>query len=440
LGGRIVLINAVLSAIPVFFLTYMKMPTKVWKEVVRIQRTFLWGGLSKKNKTCWVKWDDICKPKKEAGLGIRDLRLVNLSLLAKWRWKLLSHEKEVWKDVIIAKYGFENIGNGNLGEVQVLRTASTWWRDICDLDKNTNWFADAVVKRVRDGALTSFWCEKWVGDLPLKNRFPRIFSISNQQTATVFSLGSWMGGVWRWEFSWRRDFFDWELPLYQEFLTVIQEFEPAMGEDNWQWREDRDAGFTVKTCYFLLLRQFREQRTIDQDTGAVFAKLWKGGVPSKVCAFSWQLLLDRIPTRENLWKRRIIQQQNITCVMCGTAMESTTHLFLHCPKAATVWYEILNWLGVTSMVPHNLTASFLMLAEYGKGKRVKICLSLILNSYVWSIWKFRNDCIFNNKAVVIDELIEHVKFQSWKWFVGRVAQVPCLLYEWQWSPIDCFMR
>jgi hypothetical protein len=31
LGGRIVMINAVLSAIPVFFLSYMKMPTKVWK-------------------------------------------------------------------------------------------------------------------------------------------------------------------------------------------------------------------------------------------------------------------------------------------------------------------------------------------------------------------------------------------------------------------------
>jgi hypothetical protein len=132
----------------------MKMPMKVWKEVVKIQRTFLWGGLSKRNKTCWVSWEDICKPKKEGGLGIRDLRLVNISLLAKWRWKLLSCDRALWKDVIIAKYGSEIVGVGNLGVSQIHHDASIWWRDICSLDKNNNWFAEMVEKRVGNGNLT----------------------------------------------------------------------------------------------------------------------------------------------------------------------------------------------------------------------------------------------------------------------------------------------
>jgi hypothetical protein len=55
LGGRIVLINAVLNAIPIFYLSYIKMPVKVWRELVKIQRQFLWGGLSNQSKTCWVK-------------------------------------------------------------------------------------------------------------------------------------------------------------------------------------------------------------------------------------------------------------------------------------------------------------------------------------------------------------------------------------------------
>jgi hypothetical protein len=38
------MINAVLNAIPIFHLSFLKMQTKVWKKVVRIQREFLWGG------------------------------------------------------------------------------------------------------------------------------------------------------------------------------------------------------------------------------------------------------------------------------------------------------------------------------------------------------------------------------------------------------------
>jgi hypothetical protein len=65
------------------------MPAKVWHKVVKIQRNFLWGGLSNRRKLCWVRWSEICKPKKEGGLGIKDLRMMNSCSLTKWRWKFL---------------------------------------------------------------------------------------------------------------------------------------------------------------------------------------------------------------------------------------------------------------------------------------------------------------------------------------------------------------
>jgi hypothetical protein len=37
LGGRVILINSVLAAIPLFYLSFLKMPTKVWRKIVMIR-------------------------------------------------------------------------------------------------------------------------------------------------------------------------------------------------------------------------------------------------------------------------------------------------------------------------------------------------------------------------------------------------------------------
>jgi len=83
LGGRIVLLNAVVNVIPIFYLSFLKMPKKVWRKIVKIQHDFLWGGTMAGRKLCWIKWKVVYRPRGKGGLGVRDIRLVNLSLLAK---------------------------------------------------------------------------------------------------------------------------------------------------------------------------------------------------------------------------------------------------------------------------------------------------------------------------------------------------------------------
>lgn len=50
-----------------------------------------------------VKWEVICKSKKQGGLGIKDLKRMNLSLLCKWWWKL-EREEGLWQQIISYKY------------------------------------------------------------------------------------------------------------------------------------------------------------------------------------------------------------------------------------------------------------------------------------------------------------------------------------------------
>jgi hypothetical protein len=69
-GGRLVLLNSVLNSIPVFYLSFMKMPVQVRKKVVRIQREFLWGGVKGGKKLSWVKWKLVCQAKNKGGLEL----------------------------------------------------------------------------------------------------------------------------------------------------------------------------------------------------------------------------------------------------------------------------------------------------------------------------------------------------------------------------------
>lgn len=63
-GGRVTLINSVLSSMPLYFLSFYKAPKKVVREFVKIQQNFLWGGSSDNKKINWVSWEKICLPKK----------------------------------------------------------------------------------------------------------------------------------------------------------------------------------------------------------------------------------------------------------------------------------------------------------------------------------------------------------------------------------------
>jgi hypothetical protein len=53
-GGRIVLINSVLSSLPLYFFSFFKAPKCIIQQLVRIQRNFLWGGGLDFKKICWI--------------------------------------------------------------------------------------------------------------------------------------------------------------------------------------------------------------------------------------------------------------------------------------------------------------------------------------------------------------------------------------------------
>lgn len=167
---------------------------------------------------------------------------------------------------------------------------------------------------------------------------------------------------------------------------------------------------------------------------------WKSPAPSKVRAFGWQLLHDRIPTRVNLGRRQIIDGTgDLSCVMCGLLLEDSNHLFIYCEVAMRVWEAVFAWLQLPFSLPHNLL-SILLFLTHNRGKKLRKGLCMIWNGVVWTIWRRRNLVLFDNGGRGVAEIIDEIKVTTWKWWISQTKVPNSLLYEWQMEPILCMVR
>jgi hypothetical protein len=291
LGGRVILINSVLAAIPLFYLSFLKIPLKVWKKMVSIQRNFLWGGSCNKSKIAWVKWVDVCRPKEEGGLGVRDLRLMNISLLAKWRWRLLMSHDLLWKSVLEAKYGVGISFSSELAKFNNVKFASLWWKDLCCLGRlrenvEGDWCGEIMAKKLGSGGGTRFWLDKWLGPIPLCDLFPRLFSVSTHADKCVSDFGDWRNEVWCWMFRWRRQLFVWEGELLSQLLELLSNTTLTHEEDSWVCTIGDGGVYTVKNGYCFLASNFLPEVVWREVDGSIVKKVWDSFAPTKVVIFS----------------------------------------------------------------------------------------------------------------------------------------------------------
>ena len=71
-------------------------------------------------------------------------------------------------------------------------------------------FEDRIKWEVGNGKGIMFWEDSWVGNLVLKNKFPRLFSLCGDKDLLLEHCGTWEEGVWSWKLGWKRNLFEWE--------------------------------------------------------------------------------------------------------------------------------------------------------------------------------------------------------------------------------------
>lgn len=119
-------------------------------------------------------------------------------------------------------------------------------------------------------------------------------------------------------------------------------------------------------------------------------------------AFSWKLLYDRIPTKNNLSKRNVLNQNTSpSCVLCKREPESSNHLFLHCEVIREVRGGLFRWLGFHFLTPPNLYIQWECWNDGCRNKRIRKGYWLKLPACLFYKWSWDPaDCLFCDAGVV----------------------------------------
>ena len=95
--GRLVLINSVLDGLVNYMMQALPLPPGIISTIDSRRRAFLWTGTDKTNGAkCLVSWEVAQRPKREGGLGVRDLSTHNACLLLKLLHRLHHPEDLAW--------------------------------------------------------------------------------------------------------------------------------------------------------------------------------------------------------------------------------------------------------------------------------------------------------------------------------------------------------
>uniref|UniRef100_A0A0D3E306 Reverse transcriptase domain-containing protein n=1 Tax=Brassica oleracea var. oleracea TaxID=109376 RepID=A0A0D3E306_BRAOL len=150
-AGRLQLIGYVMYSVTNFWMSAFRLPKQCIREINSLCSAFLWSGPVMSTQKTKIAWSDVCKPKEEGGLGLRDLEEVNKVSCLKLIWRILSARSSLWVQWI-HKYLIRKSSFWNVKETSSL--GSWMWKKVLKLRP----LALQLTKmEVNSGAWTSFW-------------------------------------------------------------------------------------------------------------------------------------------------------------------------------------------------------------------------------------------------------------------------------------------
>ena len=408
-GGKEVLIKSILLALPTYVMSTFLLPLEICENLASAIARFWWSSNPPKRGIHWAKWEKVCLPREEGGIGFRMIHEFNLALLAKQLWRLVQFPDSLVARVLKGRY----YKLTSPLRVNSASCPSYVWTSISAARKL---LLLGIRQKIHSGYEVKVWEDPWIPTIPARPAVPvaPVMHPNMRVSDLIDQIGK-----------------DWDVGLLENYVNpedipLIRSLAISSSHrrDTFCWSYTRNGQYSVKSGYWVaqnLLKTAEAQEILEPSITKLQAFAWKLKAPTKICHLIWQLLTGHVAVTRNL-ARRNMRCDNY-CPRCGDLDESVTHAIFECPPALQAWT-----LSTTPTSPE----VFPLPSVYANMDYLFWRKNSIIEPeqdrdpfpwIIWYIWKARNDKLF--KGIDRDplELVRYAESECQAWFAANdVAQ------------------
>jgi hypothetical protein len=350
-------------------------------------RSFWWSGIKDEPNTkslCLRAWADICTPKEDGGLGIRNIQVINQGLILSAAWRLAKDHTNHLALILRSKYHPDT----SICKAKANKPKSAFWSAILKVQPLLK---SAAFYPIFDGN-SSIWSSPWFPGWENIHENLNIQPPPFVYPAVVRDL--WLPNQKIWNIELIRKLF--APHIAQEIIRtpIIN----AHGDDNLCWKLTHAGKWSSKSAYKhcrnnLVLPPNQQPKEVPTQVKHLLQQVWKDKkmIP-RVQTFAWRLLRRALPTCKRAGRFSIHIKKD--CTRCGL-VEDDLHLFFLRPFARAAWF-CQPWFirsEVYASVHHSIPSIIHAILAYVH----PIASTTNIFTFMWCLWKSRNDDLFGRK-------------------------------------------